>query len=95
MTQLCIRHKHESLDEGLEISKSDVLFLLVKTQIIRTKVFLYALPPQKYREKCNGQINEIVELVRGKLEGGARIALGALTVVDVHGRYSLANSFCF
>ena len=44
-------------------------------------------------EACNHQIDEIVELVRGKLEAGARITLGALTVIDVHGKFALPLSY--
>ena len=38
-----------------------------------------------YLELCNGQIDRIVALVRGKLPSMARITLGALIVIDVHG----------
>lgn len=44
---------------------------------------------QSYLEVCNNQINDTVALVRGELENGARITLGALIVIDVHGKFEL------
>lgn len=38
-----------------------------------------------YVEKCNTQIAEIVDVVRGNLPAGARMTIGALIVIDVHG----------
>lgn len=39
-----------------------------------------------YLDKCNGQIGELVRLVRGPLSGCATITMEALIVLDVHAR---------
>lgn len=39
-----------------------------------------------YLEKCNDQILELVDLVRGKLNSGAQLTIEALIVLDVHAR---------
>ena len=50
-------------------------------------LFSMYLCQQEYLMKSNKQIDEMVEVVRGKLSPGARITICALIVIDVHGKY--------
>ncbi|XP_054256854.1 dynein axonemal heavy chain 3 [Macrosteles quadrilineatus] len=54
------------------------------TAEVATAIQTQTLGP--YLQKCNEQIEEMVDLVRGKLTTGGRITICALIVIDVHAR---------
>lgn len=40
---------------------------------------------QEYKIKSDHQIEDLVQLIRGRLSTGARVTICALIVIDVHG----------
>ncbi|XP_050716714.1 dynein axonemal heavy chain 3-like isoform X3 [Eriocheir sinensis] len=63
--------------------------VLTVSQIIWTSQVMAAIPEdglKQYLEKCEAKIQEVVQLVRGRIEYGLRLTLGALIVIYVHGR---------
>lgn len=54
---------------------------------VEESILLEVLPD--HLEKCNGQIADLVKLVRTDLQAGTRITIEALIVLDVHGNYNI------
>lgn len=48
-------------------------------------MIFYPLLTQEYLKGCESRIQEVVGLVRGKLDQGTRLTMGALIVTYVHG----------
>lgn len=58
----------------------------IKIDVIYVLTLILISPISKaYVDQCNSQITDIVQVVRGNLKAGARMTIGALIVIDVHG----------
>ncbi|XP_066944541.1 dynein axonemal heavy chain 3-like [Macrobrachium rosenbergii] len=80
---------HPSTPHKLWITQWPSQVVLTVAQIVWTTEVTSAILNKglkEYLEVCNSRIEEVVTMVRGHLEHGTRLTLGALIVTYVHGR---------
>ncbi|XP_069947362.1 dynein axonemal heavy chain 3-like [Cherax quadricarinatus] len=80
---------HPLTPHGLWITQWPSQVVLTVAQIVWTTDVTNILPKRGLKDYvgvCDSRIQEVVEMVRGKLEYGTRLTLGALIVTYVHGR---------
>uniref|UniRef100_A0A667IGB4 Dynein axonemal heavy chain 3 n=1 Tax=Lynx canadensis TaxID=61383 RepID=A0A667IGB4_LYNCA len=92
--QMMLASMQEVIRLGIEVPRNQWVLqwpgqvVICVSSIFWTKEVSQALD---FLKKSNNQIAQIVQLVRGKLSSGARLTLGALTVIDVHARDVVAK----
>uniref|UniRef100_A0A8D1CTQ7 AAA+ ATPase domain-containing protein n=1 Tax=Sus scrofa TaxID=9823 RepID=A0A8D1CTQ7_PIG len=93
--QMMLASMREVIRLGIEVPRNQwVLQWPGQVVICVSSIFWTQEVSQALVEKTlpsNDQIAQIVQLVRGKLSSGARLTLGALTVIDVHARDVVAK----
>uniref|UniRef100_A0A8P0TGT1 Dynein axonemal heavy chain 3 n=1 Tax=Canis lupus familiaris TaxID=9615 RepID=A0A8P0TGT1_CANLF len=90
--QMMLASMREVIRLGIEVPRNQwVLQWPGQVVICVSSIFWTKEVSQDFLKKSNDQIAQIVQLVRGKLSSGARLTLGALTVIDVHARDVVAK----
>uniref|UniRef100_A0A8I3MVH2 Dynein axonemal heavy chain 3 n=1 Tax=Canis lupus familiaris TaxID=9615 RepID=A0A8I3MVH2_CANLF len=98
--QMMLASMREVIRLGIEVPRNQWVLqwpgqvVICVSSIFWTKEVSQALVEKTlpdFLKKSNDQIAQIVQLVRGKLSSGARLTLGALTVIDVHARDVVAK----